>query len=355
MSDIKLVNRDRGLDYLRGLCAFGIMIYHYSSWVFHEHGSDTILGRIGIYGVSLFYILSGLTLHNVYCNKQLFSFENVHLFFRKRIFRIYPLLWIATILTAIGNFFLISKTPDFIDVFLNLTGLFGFFRWDSYIATGAWSIGNELVFYTFFPVLWYGLQWKKWLIIILSAIIFFSSLYFSFFLLRTDLILSQQWKNYVNPLNQSTFFLTGFLVGIFLKKENCSMKVTLLFLLTGITLFVFTPKFGDVIYLVTGFNRYFFTLSCILITIGFYRLPNKNFIFSNHLELLGSMSYSVYLLHPIVYYGVLTIFKYILKLPKSGFSLGTSVILTLICSYYVFTYFERFFIILNNKITNRNM
>ena len=54
--------RIQGLDYLRGLAAFGIMVFHYSSWTLGKFGANTLLSRIGIYGVSIFYVISGLTL-----------------------------------------------------------------------------------------------------------------------------------------------------------------------------------------------------------------------------------------------------------------------------------------------------
>ena len=82
------------LDYLRGLAAFGIMIYHYLSWTLGKFTADTFMGRLGIYGVSIFYILSGLTLFCVYNDKMTLSKKDVATFFKKRVFSIFPLLWI---------------------------------------------------------------------------------------------------------------------------------------------------------------------------------------------------------------------------------------------------------------------
>ena len=48
---------------------FAIMVYHYSSWTLHPFKSDSVLGVLGIYGVGIFYILSGLTLFVVYHQK----------------------------------------------------------------------------------------------------------------------------------------------------------------------------------------------------------------------------------------------------------------------------------------------
>jgi exopolysaccharide production protein ExoZ len=50
------------LDILRGLSALGIMIYHYLGWILGHFGASNTLGRFGVYGVSIFYILSGLTM-----------------------------------------------------------------------------------------------------------------------------------------------------------------------------------------------------------------------------------------------------------------------------------------------------
>ena len=77
---------------MRGLAALGIMFYHFSTWTFGEVDSSTIIGRIGIYGVSIFYVLSGLTLYHVY-DKKLFEaapaatgFSKLRDFYIKRVF-----------------------------------------------------------------------------------------------------------------------------------------------------------------------------------------------------------------------------------------------------------------------------
>ena len=142
------INRLYSLDYLRGLAAFGIMIYHYFSWISGSFSADTFMARVGIYGVSVFYVLSGLTLYYVYYDKMKPSRQDITSFFKKRLFRLFPLLWLVTI----AAIFLSKEMPNFYNLFLNLTGLFGFIKWDIYFSTGVWSISNELVFYVFFPL-----------------------------------------------------------------------------------------------------------------------------------------------------------------------------------------------------------
>jgi exopolysaccharide production protein ExoZ len=81
-----IMNRLYNLDYLRGLAAFGIMIYHYLSWTLGNFSADTFMGRLGIYGVSIFYVLSGLTLYYVYFDKMKPSKEDIISFFKKKNF-----------------------------------------------------------------------------------------------------------------------------------------------------------------------------------------------------------------------------------------------------------------------------
>ena len=59
-------SRIYSLDYLRGITALAIMFFHLTSWTFGKYNAEDLMGRIGLYGVSVFYILSGLTLSLIY-------------------------------------------------------------------------------------------------------------------------------------------------------------------------------------------------------------------------------------------------------------------------------------------------
>jgi exopolysaccharide production protein ExoZ len=335
------MNRLVSLDYLRGICAFGIMIYNYTGWGIGD--SNAFMGRVGIFGVSIFYILSGLTLHHVYNKRMKTSGEEILFFFKKRVFRIFPLLWLATIFSIL----LLLQKPDWLDLFLNLTGLFGFFKWDSYFAVGAWSIGNELVFYVFFPIFLILSRFYKFYFKVLVATLFIISLYFAFFKLDVNFKLADQWKDYVNPFNQVFLFLGGFLIYKHFSEKERNNSLYILLLILGVILFIFYPVPGNSINLVTGFNKFFFMAICFSICISFYKINmDMPDIIHRPLSLLGAASYSVYLLHPIVISIVGNICK------KSGISgiyiIAVSVLLTLIISYFVYEYFEKYFVRIGN-------
>ncbi|MCG9515931.1 acyltransferase, partial [Acinetobacter pittii] len=199
--------RYESLDWLRGLMALTIMTYHLVSWQFFHPKAGNILGNFGIYGVSIFFVLSGLSMALAYHHfiKDIKSYTS---FFIRRIFRIWPLLWLAIILISIENFRLYAEL-DCWKIFINLTTLFGFLSPTEYINVGAWSIGNEIVYYSLTPILIILYNYKK---ILGNALVFFSiliGLYFSFYLLHSDVNLSNQWETYINPFNNLFLYYCG--------------------------------------------------------------------------------------------------------------------------------------------------
>lgn len=337
------MNRLYNLDYLRGLSAFGIMFYHYASWILGDFSSNTFIGRLGIYGVSIFYILSGLTLYYVYYDKMKPNKIEVVAFFKKRFYRIFPLLWLVTFLSILIS----KKIPDLSDLFLNLTGIFGFIKWDTYYSTGVWSIGNELVFYVFFPFFVIFFKNNKFLMLVLASFIIGLYLYFAFFKLTPLLTLSEQWKNYVNPLNQVFLFFSGFVIGYYLQNIKINNFINFILLFFGIFIFTFYNTKGDTITLVTGVNRLIFTFCCIIICISFYKLTIKlPDVIHKPLTILGESSYSVYLLHPIVYYITSFVFstlnRYHFQVSKYT-QLSITITIAIVISYYIYQYFEKYF------------
>jgi exopolysaccharide production protein ExoZ len=338
------MNRLPFLDYLRGLAALGIMIYHYLVWTLGKFSSDSFMGRYGIYGVSIFYILSGLTLYHVYQVK--FQFTKVDLldFFKKRFFRIFPLLWLIILVSI----FLDKKTPHLITILLNLSGTFGLINWDGYIGTGVWSIGNELVFYLFFPILILLSKKAKSAFFLLSLSLFWIYLNFAFNILDPNKTIIVQWRNYVNPLNQAFLFLGGFLIGFLFQNITIKKNILLFLFVLGTTIFIFYPVSGPTIYLVTGFNRLVFTFSCFLICLSCYKFYHPvHTAMHKPLSLLGKTSYSIYMLHPLVFTasGFILAFsnKYFIE-PPIYVQFAGSAILTLFLSYFSYQYFEKYFI-----------
>ncbi|MEX6688437.1 acyltransferase [Danxiaibacter flavus] len=335
------------LDYLRGLAALFIMIYHYCSWTFGAYKDSTFLGRIGIYGVSIFYVLSGLTLYHVYFLKMKPSTSQIIDFFIKRLFRIFPLLWLVTILTCF-----VKESFPIKALILNLSGAFSVLSWDGYIGTGVWSIGNELVFYLFFPVFIFLSKQNRKFFLLLGVSIFFVQLYFCFFKIKPTISLADQlqWHNYTNPLNQIFLFLGGYLIGYFFHSLNPQKGLCVIIGLVSVILFAFIPTNTNTVF---GINRLIFTALAFGICFAFYKgtflLPG---VVDKALRLLGEFSYSMYLLHPLVWFVTNKLFKSD-NTELIWAKLCLSIFLTLIISYLVYVSFEKYFMKQGRKLSNK--
>jgi len=333
--------RIHNLDYLRGLAASGIMFFHYLSYTLGEFHAENFFGRVGIYGVSIFYILSGLTLYKVYYSENTSQPFNTRVFFVKRILRIYPLM---TIISLMSIWLFKGFDCTLYEFIINITGLFGFIDWDKGVATGIWSIGNELVFYAFFPLLLLAAKRKGlWLhlMLLISLVLYW---YFAFVAIDLgDSASPMIRRHYMNPFNQIFLFAAGFGLGHFFKAKLSMLQASILVVIGTVSFYAY-PVAGNRYLLITDWSRFVLTFSCILITIAFYSyqggLPK---LIASILKWTGTISYSIYLLHPLVHHIVGLIrdnpalgiphFPEMIRLPLS-------VALTLALSHVSYYYFE---------------
>ena len=294
-------NRIESLDWLRGLMAIAIMFYHLTSWHITPLDSSSVLGRLGIYGVSVFFILSGLSMAVVYSNFIVDSKTAIS-FFIRRIFRIWPLLWICIALSTIPSLIKGSEISTTL-ILINMTTLFGFFSPESYINTGAWSLGNEMVYYAFTPFILRCYEKRKIqgnLIFSLSLAI---ALLFAFVFLDPNKNMGDQWKIYINPFNSLFLYISGIAIYYNLKDVKINPEVVAILFFSSILAFILYPATGDQIAIITGGNRMAFSLASIVLVTAFYKLSDCHFIpktIRQPLNALGIATYGIYILHPIV-------------------------------------------------------
>ncbi|WP_338660198.1 acyltransferase [Pseudomonas bubulae] len=337
--DIAL-KRIEGLDYLRGLMALSVMVYHYISWGSGPIGSEYLIGKLGIYAVSMFYILSGLSLGLVYYGR-ITSAGDVGSFIIKRIFRIFPLFWLVLTATMLASI-LGGKAGelDLYKVFLNYSLLFGFVDPSAYFNIGAWSIGNEMVFYAILPLVFLlsvRFVWALPLTILFSLL---AGVYFAVYYLGSDRSLVEQWGTYINPFNQLFLFMGGVALGVYGKMIRVTGFVSIVILLTSFLVFCFYPVAGDSISIVTGVERFIFSFSCMAFVAGIYFLnPSFKAAPAKVLGFFGSACYSIYLLHPVVAKVVVGLAVKLGLGAAAGYT--ASALATLALSWLVFDYLEK--------------
>lgn len=281
--------------------ALSIMFFHLGLFGFIAGNQDsgTVLGRLGIYGVSIFFVLSGLSIAIAY-DKHIHDLSGVLRFYVRRLFRIWPLLWLAIALVTIPAY-LHGKPYKAPLIFLNMTTLYGFTYPYAYFNTGAWSIGNEMVYYALSPILFFAYHRRVWLGNVIAGITVIVGMLFSFHWLVPSRDLSSQWRTYINPFNN--FFLFAFGMALFYNFRSTSVprKWRLPLFLAPIVIFFLAPAAGDQITIVTGIGRVVFSIISVLITFAFYKCPPiLPRLIGNLFEQFGMATYGIYLLHPIV-------------------------------------------------------
>jgi exopolysaccharide production protein ExoZ len=346
------VPRNEQLDYLRGLLALSIMFYHLRMWEFSPPDASTLLGRLGVYGVSMFFVLSGLSISIAY-HRYLIDAGTAGRFFVRRIFRIWPLFWVAVLSVSAMN--IISGTPVSAKlVLMDLTTLFGFLSPTAYMTTGAWSIGNEMVYYALTPILLmtYGRSRSAGHLLVAATVVV--GLYFACGRLSSAKPLSQQWATYVNPFNNLCLNCLG--IALFFVRASFRSPLALLLLLAGsATVFLLYPVTGDQVNIVTGFNRIVFCLASLGMVFAFYQLHVQLPAWlSRPLAHFGLATYGLYLLHPVIWQGTqMALGALHASLRGWPVLVGVS-IATIVVASMLYHTLEIFFVGLGKRLTSRS-
>lgn len=347
-------SRLASLDWLRGLMALSVMLYHFGG----QHDASAPLGRLGIYGVSIFFILSGLSMAIAY-DRYISGVGSSVKFFIRRLFRIWPLLWVAVALVAVPTYFYgrgaHGQEPYSVaTIFLNITTLFGFVSPAKYINVGAWSIGNEMVYYALTPLFIYVYRVRKAIgdaMVVMTAGV---GLLFAFSILSADDNLGGQWDAYINPFNNLFLYCAGLAVYYNFKGVTVPLNWRPLILGSFLLAFFIYPASGDQINLVTGFNRVFMSIVSVGVVFSFYKCaPVLPKIIDRNLERLGVATYGVYLLHPIVMDCVRGVFR-ILDLHIRYIPTVLAIAVTIVLAFLSYKFFEAPFVNLGKRLTRND-
>ncbi len=287
------------MDALRGLLALSVAVYHFSGWS-HLFGKGTpassAVAVLGIYSVEGFFIISGFCFFHLYAGQR-FDSRALYRFHLKRFLRIAPVYYLALVL----NLLLRRSVGPFggFRLLQNLTLTFGLFHPNHAMVVGGWSIGVEYVFYLVFPWLAWWLRRRDVLHVSTLA-----SLALAYAYAPDPSATQSMWtafNRYVELPNHACLFLLGAVVAD-LRRHIRARVSTLPLLALLLAVFAvaahFQELFQDHFVVMQGPTRAWYLLASFVVVLAcaFYRFGDGQL--QRMLRWLGSLSYSVYLLHP---------------------------------------------------------
>ena len=296
------------LDPLRGLLALCVAVYHLSVWFElwpSGSGPNIAAARLGNYGVSAFFVLSGFLLFRTAPMDRIRR-EGLGRFWLRRFLRLAPVFYLAC---ALNLAFRLGMGPEPSGRFIleNLTLSFGAFHPNHALVTGGWYVGLVALLYAAYPALaWLrekgGLAFLVLLALGLWAWSLPSTLH--------GVMGQEPWNRfhtYVLAPNQLFLLAWGGLVaGLHGATERrLEARWALLLALPLIWLLVKpTPQFFDHLAALTGWPRYRYLLVVTgLVALAAFALapaapPAPVRRLTGVLDRLGAWSYGLYLLHP---------------------------------------------------------
>ena len=296
-------NRIYGFDFLRGICAIAVAYYHILGWL----GASYIkLYNLGLYGVYVFFILSGASIYIAYAQKILQGYD-VRKFLVLRLFRLLPLFALVVIIGPYVDYGVFDRydLAFFQKAILNITFTFGLGNPGKVsLATGGWSLGIEFLFYFLFPAIlpFVAASAISGLTILLSSLII-QLVYVQYQIVGPGGF--SNWSDYIQFASFSSYFIAGCLVGRILICKSCqsiSIKqqpvIWVGFFILCAMIFFSNGTFPEAS--IIGKRGVILPIICMLLVFaaGFLLFKKEAKALAAY---LGHMSYGMYLLHPLVF------------------------------------------------------
>lgn len=338
------------LDGLRGLFSIAVVLYHYPiDYLPFEIGNNFMVKNSKLF-VDFFFVLSGFVISLCYCNK-IDSLTQFSSFMKKRLIRLFPLLFFTVTVYLIFKIFLNIYKPEYLQsidslghllylyldtiLFLNSTPLLGP---DARINGPSWSVSAEMISYIVFGlvVLFSNNKNRNRIFLVILGL----SLCFSIY------------KGEYFSVGNFGFvrgvicFITGYFVWFFSKNN---FKVSDFWEVIFVPMLVLIFYIFD--YIPKDTIKQFFGMSIVPLFFGisilFFLKTNgylSVFLRTKPMKFLGDISFSIYLNHMIFVLVVPKMILKIFKLPTNNLTLSFTCVVTLtliiLFSYFTYTFIE---------------
>jgi len=348
-------NKLIGLEIVRFVSAFAILVWHYQHFLFFEDRAIDFIKDLqpffshlnffydwGLYGVEIFWCVSGFIFFWKYKNLIIEKKISAKNFFLLRFSRLYPLhfitLLIAVLLQTIyfktnGVFFVYQ----FNDLYHFILQIFFISNWgfeEGLSFNGViWSISIEVLVYLFFFLT------LKYIIISRSLVINFLIIIFSLLILFTEDF--QNIFNYSAVVSCFCLFYAGGIAATLYDKFKDEKRITFIF----ICLSFVTPLLINIfeLYKIENWLTVFLLIYAPICLFLFAKIRIQNSYLAQMLNILGNLTYSSYLIHVPMQMIIVLVFSYMsIEIPfYNNYFFIFYLFSILITSRIVFCYYEK--------------
>lgn len=290
------------VDFIRTVCALGIVVYHFSGKVDGEFKPLRMYanGNIGGMLIEVFFIISGAML---YLNNK--EIPSLRVYFYKRFKSIYPSFYIAFFCFYIINVINYKKLfyhdcSPFTLIF-SVLGIDGYLLsyFPNYYLLGEWFLGAIIILYVLYPLLRYGIE-KHTALTTLAVTAAYTGLI-------VHNIFQTSLKNILSCM-------MSFYIGMLLQKYEKILKSKISFAICGMVFLIlafYKLPFVKDAENVSFKNLMNHIMGLCLFTVLYHigELLTKPRILAVFFEKAGALSYPVYLLHHRFIIIALSIYK----------------------------------------------
>lgn len=291
------------LDPLRGILALCVAVYHLSVWFdlsLSGSGLNMATARLGNYGVSAFFVLSGFVLFRTTPWSRIRQ-EGLGRFWQRRFLRLAPVFYLVCTINVVFRLGM-GPEPSLRYILENLTLTFGAIHPNHALVTGGWYVGLVALLYFAYPALaWLREQGGLAFLVALAVGLWLWSLPPTLQGVM-DQAQGNRFHAYVLAPNQVFLLAWGaLLAGLHEATEwRLEPKVALLLALPLLWLLLKpSPQFYDHLVALTGWLRYRYLLAVTgLVALAAFTRDGEPGWVGRRLATLGGWSYGLYLLHP---------------------------------------------------------
>ena len=364
-----------GLNELRAIAAFSVLVYHIELYKKREHIFGhyntflrNIVESIGHNGVNLFFVLSGfLITYLLIEEKEKNNKIEIKKFYIRRVLRIWPLYYLIMAL----SFFFLPFAANHLDLLQNETFYFKAIQGLStdfwykllvfvsflpnlalplgYLVPGAsqaWSVGVEEQYYLFWPVVIDKIKKTNWVLFFICFIII--KMIIDFWLMKqsgkSELFMGFHLFSRTFKIELMAIGALGAYYSYYHNEKIIPLAKNNILAALNYFIILLCLHYGTN-HVVLGFLFLF----AILSTVNYATFTLKNSI----LDDMGKISYGIYMYHPIiVFFSFAVVNKYVThqNLWLYNICLYSLIIgVTVLVSKLSYKYFETYFLKLKSK------